>query len=101
MGYDAIMVVVDRLSKMIRVVATNGEVTSEGVARIFRDRVWKDFGIPEMVISDRGSQFVSEFTRDLYKLLGVKPNPSMAYHHRQTDRRNGSTKKLRNTFDST
>ena len=36
MGYD---VVVDRLSKMIRVVATNGEVTSEGVARIFRDRV--------------------------------------------------------------
>jgi hypothetical protein len=84
MGYDAIMVVVDRLSKMIRVIPTNGEVTSEGVARLFRDRVWKDFGLPEVVISDRGSQFVSGFMKDLYGSLGVKLNPSTAYHP-QTD----------------
>src|ERR1700683_2449865 len=64
--------------------ATNSDVTSEGIARLFRDRVWKDFGLPEVVISDRGSQFVSGFTRDLYKLLGVKVNPSTAYHP-QTD----------------
>src|SRR6202142_2600647 len=77
-------VVVDRLSKMIRVMATNGEVTSEGVARLFWDRVWKDFELPEVVISDRGSQFVSGFMRDLYQSLGVKLNPSTTYHP-QTD----------------
>ena len=59
---------------------TNGEVASEGIARIFRDTVWRDFGLPEVVISDRGSQFILKFTRDLYQLLEIKMNPSMAYH---------------------
>ena len=59
-------------------------MTLEGVARIFRDTVWRDFGLPEVVISDRGSQFVSNFTKDLYWLLGIKMNPSTAYHP-QTD----------------
>ena len=78
------MVVIDRLSKMIRVILTNTEVTSKGVARLFRDQVWKDFGLPEVVISDWGSQFISNFMRDLYRLLGVTLNPSTAYHP-QTD----------------
>jgi hypothetical protein len=90
LGHDAIMVVVDRLSKRIRLAPTNGEVTSEGVARIFRDTVWRDFGLPEVVISDRGSQFVSNFTKDLYRLLGIKMNPSTAYHP-QTD---GQTERI-------
>ena len=59
-------------------------MTLEGVARIFRDTVWRDFGLPEVVISDRGSQFVSNFTKDLYWLLGIKMNPSTAYYP-QTD----------------
>ena len=83
-GYDAISVVVDHLSKRIRLALVNGEITSEGVAQIYRDTVWRDFGLPEVVISDRGSQFVSKFTRDLYRLLGIKTNPSTAYHP-QTD----------------
>jgi hypothetical protein len=41
-----------------------------------------------MIISDRGPQFVSQFMRDLLKLLGIKGNPSMAYHL-QTDRQTG------------
>src|SRR3979490_302888 len=90
LGYEAIMVVVDRLSKRIRLAPTNGEVTSEGIARIFRDTVWRDFGLPEVVISDRGSQFISKFTRDLYRLLGIKMNPSTAYHP-QTD---GQTERI-------
>ena len=84
MGYNVIMVVVDRLSNMIRVMVTNGEVTLEGVARLFRDRVWKVVRLLEVVISDRGSQFVSRFMKDLYQSLGVKSNPSTAYHP-QTD----------------
>ena len=60
------------------------ESDSLQVARLFRDRVWKDFGLPEVVISDRGSQFVSRFMKDLYQSLRVKLNPSMAYHL-QTD----------------
>jgi transposase InsO family protein len=46
--------------------------------------VWKDFGLPEVVISDQGMQFVGHFMRDLLKLLGIKSNTSTAYHP-QTD----------------
>jgi transposase InsO family protein len=58
------------------------------MVHIYRDHVWKDFGLPEVVISDRGTQFVGHFMQDLLKLLGIKPNTSMAYHP-QTD---GQTK---------
>ena len=83
-GHNSIMVVVDRLSKYIHVVPTNDTVTSEGVARLFRDNVWKNHGLPVQVISDRGPQFVSNFMRELNKLLGIKTAASTAYHP-QTD----------------
>jgi hypothetical protein len=37
------------------------------------------------MISDRGPQFVAQFTRELYRLLGIKLAASTAYHP-QTDR---------------
>ena len=49
-----------------------------------RPRIWWDFGLPERVISDRGTQFTSNFMRDLTRLLGIRPNLSTAYHP-QTD----------------
>lgn len=89
-GFDAILVIVDRFSKMIKVIPTHTTVTSEGVARIFRDHVFKLHGTPQKVISDRGSTFVSHFMRDLYKLLSIEANPSTAYHP-QTD---GQTERI-------
>ena len=83
-GYDAIMVVVDRFTKMIHVIPTNGTVSSEGVARLFWDNVWKLHGLPQRVISDRGPQFASKFMKALNQLLGITTALSTAYHP-QTD----------------
>jgi hypothetical protein len=83
-GYDSIAVIVDRLSKAIRVLPCTEHISAEGIARLYRDHVWKDYGLPEIVISDRGQIFVGHFMRDLLKLLGVKSNASTAYHP-QTD----------------
>jgi len=83
-GNDSIMVVVDRLSKMIHAIPTTARLSSEGVARLFRDHVWKLHGLPEQIISDRGPQFVSGFMRELNKLLGIKTAACTAYHP-QTD----------------
>ena len=83
-GYDAILVVVDRFTKMICLIPTYTTLSLEGVARLFRDHVWKDFGIPENIIYDRGSVFVSKFMEALNHLLGIQANPSTAYHP-QTD----------------
>src|SRR5882672_490905 len=78
------MVVVDRLSKRAHVIPTTSDVTAARVARLFWDHVWKLHGLLEEVISDRGTQFISNFTRSLSQLLRIRVAASMAYHP-QTD----------------
>lgn len=90
-GYDAILVIIDRLSKLLHAIPTNDTISAEGVARMFRDHVWRHHGLPEQVISDRGSQFVSGFMKELYNMLGIKMAASTAYHPQtdgQTERAN-------------
>ena len=53
-GHDSILVVCDRFSKMSYFVAMTEKTMAEGLARLFRDNVWKLHGLPESVISDRG-----------------------------------------------
>jgi len=53
-GKDAILVVCDRLSKMMYFVATIEGTSAEGLARLFRDNVWKLHRLPESIVSDRG-----------------------------------------------
>jgi len=63
----------------------------EGLARLFRDNVWKLHRLPESVISDRGPQFVAGLTRELNKMLGIETKLSTAYHPEidsQTERTN-------------
>ena len=53
-GYDSILVVCDRFLKMSYFVATTEKITAEGLARLFRDNMWKLYELLESVISDRG-----------------------------------------------
>ena len=84
-GHDSILVVCDRFSKMSHFVATTEKMTAEGLARLFRDNVWKLHRLPESVISDRGPQFVAGVTKELNKMLGIETKLSTAYHL-ETDR---------------
>ena len=70
-GYNAILVVVDRLSKHIHTIPTITTVDSAGVACLFLEHVWRHHGLPEAVISDRGSAFVSNFSKELAALLDI------------------------------
>ena len=83
-GYDAVMNVVDSVSKRAHFIPTSTTITAAGAARLFLHHVWKLHGLPENVVLDRGVQFVSEFTRELYRLLGIHMAASTAYHP-QTD----------------
>jgi transposase InsO family protein len=83
-GFDAVMNVVDTLSKRAHFIPTHTTVTAEGAARLFLHHVWKLHGLPLRVVSDRGTQFVANFTKELYRLLGIKLASSTAYHP-QTD----------------
>ncbi len=84
-GYDAIIMIVDCFSKEIIPIACSTELSSEGWVKILCDKVYAKHGMPQVVISDQGMVFVSKFMKDLYYLLQIKSNASMAFHP-QTDR---------------
>jgi len=83
-GYDAILVVCDRLTKMAHFVLTTEKTSAERLARLFRDHVWKLHGLPESIISDRGAQFVANLMRELNWILGIETKLSTAFYP-QTD----------------
>ena len=60
--YDSILVVVDRLTKMVHFIPTMEKTSAEGLARLFRDNMWKLHGLPESIILDRKPQFAAEIT---------------------------------------
>jgi len=79
-GHDSILVVCDRFLKMSHFVATTEKTTVEGLAKLFRDSMWKLHGLPESMISDRGPQFAAGMTKELNKMLGIETKLSTAYH---------------------
>jgi len=83
-GYDSILVVVDRLTKIVHFISTTEKMSAEGLARLFRDNVWKLHGLPESIVSDRGLQFTAGIMRELNRILGIESKLSMAFHP-QTD----------------
>jgi len=89
-GKDAILVVCDRLFKMTHFVAMTEETLAEGLARLFRNNIWKLHGLLESVVSDRRLQFAAELTKELDKMLGIETKLLTAFHL-QTD---GQTKQM-------
>jgi len=81
---DAILVVCNRLSKMMHFVATTEGTSAEGLARLFRDNMWKLHGLPESIISDRGLQFAAELMKELNRMLGIETRLSTVFYP-QTD----------------
>ena len=84
-GYDSILVVCDRLTKMVHFIPTMEKTSAEGLVVLFRDHVWKLYGLPESIISDQGAQFAAGLIKELNGILGIEMKLSTAFHP-QTDR---------------
>jgi len=78
------VVIVDRFTKIIRLKAMTTNISSEGIAEIYKNEIWKLHRIPRKILSDRGPQFASKFMEELMRALGTKRQLSTAYHL-QTD----------------
>jgi len=79
-GYDTILVVVDRLTKMVYFIPTTEKTTAEGLAKLFRDNVWKLHGLPKSIISDREPQFMAGLMKELNQILGIESKMSTVFH---------------------
>ena len=78
--HDAILVVVDKFSKMTHFIPTTTDVTAPETAQLFFDSIIKYHGVPQVIISDRDSRFTSLFWKSLFNLLNTKLNLSTAFH---------------------
>jgi len=76
---------------MVYFIPTMEKTSAEGLARLFRDNVWKLHGLPESIISDRGPQFAAGLMRELNEMLGIKRKLLTVFHSQsdgQTERVN-------------
>ena len=60
-GNDCVFVVIDSFPKMVILVACKKIITTEATAKLFFERVWVHFGIPQTIVSDRDNRFLSTF----------------------------------------
>ncbi len=87
---SCILVAVDWFSKACRLIPLKGIPTAMETAECLFHHVFRNFGIPEDIISDRGPQFISQFWKAFFKLLGVTDSLSSGYHPQingQTERK--------------
>jgi hypothetical protein len=88
-GCDSILVMVDRgNTKRAIFIPTTKTLTQEGAGQLLLDNIYKQFGLPDEMLSDRGPQFAAKAFHELLKPLGINLNLTTAYHP-QTD---GTTK---------
>ena len=89
-GFDSIMVVVDRVSKMSHFVPTRDTATAQEVGRLYFNKVVKHHGMQKNIISNRDPKFTSRFWRALWKKLDTELKMSTAFRP-QTDGQNGTS----------
>ncbi|GJW72766.1 putative reverse transcriptase domain-containing protein [Tanacetum coccineum] len=79
-GYDAIWVIVDRLTKSAHFLPIREDYKTEKLARIYINEIVTKHGVPVSIISDRDGRFASHFWQVLQKALGTQVFMSTAYH---------------------
>jgi len=90
-GYSVIMVIVDRLTEYAHCIPVKHPYTATSIAKLFLDNITKLYGMPQSIVSDRDTIFVSSSWKELFKLYKVTLNLSTAYHpqtYGQTERVN-------------
>jgi len=78
-GFDAIMVVVDRFSKMAHFIPTKENAMAQETRRLFFTHVFKHYGLPKDIASDRDPKFTSKFWRALWKCMGSELKMNISF----------------------
>ena len=74
--HDAILVVVDKFTKMAHFIPT----TTKETAKLIFDNIVRFHGLPSVIISDHDTRFTSNFWKSLFELLDTKLSMSTSFH---------------------
>ena len=94
-GFDSVWVIIDRLTKSAYFLPVKSIYPTIQYAKMYLARIMSLHGIPKTIVSDRGTQFVSNFWKQLHTSLGTKLLYSTAYHP-QTD---GQTERVNQVLE--
>jgi transposase InsO family protein len=89
-GYGSIWVIVDRLIKVAHFLSVRTTYSSAKLVELYMKRIVSLHGVPKKIVSDRGTQFTSQYWQKIHESLGTKLNFSITYHP-QTD---GQTERI-------
>jgi hypothetical protein len=79
-GNDSIWAIIDRLTKVAHFIPVRTTYGRDKLARLYIDNILKLHGVPKLIISDHGAQFVSKFWRSLHQVLKTNLDYNSAYH---------------------
>lgn len=80
-GFNSILSVVDHgLTKGVILIPTRKSISAEETGQLLLDNLYKRFGLPDKIISDRGPQFAAKAHKEFLKLLDIEPSLSTAFH---------------------
>ena len=95
-SYNLILVIVDRLTKMVHYEPVKVTIDAPGLAEVILNVVVWHHGLPDSIVTNRGSLFTSKFWSSLCYFFGIKRKLSTAFHP-QTD---GQTKRQNSTIEA-
>jgi hypothetical protein len=90
-GYDSIWLIVDRLTKVAHFIPVRTNYTGAKLPELYMTWIVCLHGVTKKIVSNRGSQFTSQFWKKLHESLDTQLNFSSAYHPQtdgQTERTN-------------
>ena len=95
-NYDSILVIIDRLTKMVHYKPIKIIINAPGLAEVIIDVVIRHHGLFDSIVTDKGSLLTSKFWSLLCYFFGIKRRLSTAFHL-QT---NGQTKRQNSTMEA-
>jgi transposase InsO family protein len=80
-GYNSILTITNHnCSKTVVLLPCKEAMMSEDLARLYTERVFPHYGLPDKIISDQDPKITSDCSCNLCAALGIKQNISSAYH---------------------
>jgi hypothetical protein len=83
-GYNAVLVMVDKLTKFVKLIPTTTKLDEQGTAEMFFKEIVSQYGLPKQIITDRDSRWTGTFWREVCKKLNLNRSLTTA-HHPQAD----------------
>ncbi len=94
--YDSILVIVNRLTKMVHYEPVKVTINASALAEVIIEVVLRHHGLSDSIVSNRGSVFTPKFWSSWCYFLGIKRKLSTAFHP-QTD---GQTERQNSTMEA-